>query len=223
LSFTRILLKSIEDVFDGILNHRFIVGLTDGTLSVDCFKHYVVQDALYLREYSKALALLAAKAPRDDWIVTFADHAKIAIVTERALHDSFFKEWGLREEEVYLTPMSPTNTAYTSYLTSTVLLRSFHEALGAMLPCYWIYLEVGKRLEKEGSPNQLYRRWIATYSSREFESVTKVVLNIMDDVAESLNGEEKTSVLKRFRTTSIFEYLFWDSAYRMEAWPFKMS
>ncbi len=186
------------------------------------FKYYAIQDALYLREFARALAITAAKAPRDDWLATFAEHANVTIVTERALHDSFFKDWGLSEKEVYSTPMSPTNLAYTSYLISTASSRPFHENLGALLPCYWIYWEVGKKLEAKGSANPLFQRWIDTYSSEEFESICKIVLGVMDELAKDLRDEERKSALKHFRITSIYEYLFWDSSYKMESWPFKM-
>lgn len=222
LNFTADLWKSIKDIFEDIINHPFIRGLVDGTLSLKIFKYFVVQDSLYLRDFSRALAITAAKSPRDDWLTSFADHAKMIIVAERALHDSFFKDWKLSEIEVYSTPTSPTNLAYTSYLISTAYSRPFHEVLGALLPCYWIYLQVGKKLEEKGSSNPLFQRWIETYASEEFESIVKMVLGAMDELAKGLRNEERNSILKHFRITSIYEYLFWDSAYKMESWPFKI-
>jgi hypothetical protein len=102
--------------------------LTDGTLSRDRFRFYAVQDALYLREFARALALTAARAPEDDWIVMLSDHAANALRVERSLHESFFVEFGVGPDAVRATPLAPTNVAYTRYLLATAYAAPFHEA-----------------------------------------------------------------------------------------------
>src|SRR5207244_11295445 len=91
-------------------------GLTARWLRREGFKCYAVQDALYLREFARALSLAAARAPEDDWIIMFNEHAAGALKVERALHESFFKDFGLTPADVASTPLAPTNLAYTSYL-----------------------------------------------------------------------------------------------------------
>jgi thiaminase/transcriptional activator TenA len=183
MAFSETLWQSIEGIFAKILEHPFLKGLTDGTLDEEAFRFYVVQDALYLRDFARGLAILGAKAPEDDWLVMFCEHAKSAIIVERALHESFFREWGLSDEEVYATPMAPTNLLYTSYLLRVAYERPFHEGIGAFLPCYRIYLEVGKALEAKGSPNPIYQRWIETYSSAEYEGIVRQVITAADKIA----------------------------------------
>ena len=102
--FSQLLFTRIERIYHHILQHPFVVGLTDGTLDADAFRFYAIQDALYLRDFARGLSLLAAKSPGDETAVMFNDHAKNAIVVERALHGSFFTEWQLSPEEVYATP-----------------------------------------------------------------------------------------------------------------------
>lgn len=218
MAFSAELWRSIESIFARILEHPFLTGLTDGTLDEDSFRFYVVQDALYLRDFARGLAILGAKAPEDDWLIMFCEHAKTAIVVERALHESFFKEWGLTDEQVYSTPMAPTNLLYTSYLLRVAYERPFHEGVGAFLPCYWIYLEVGKALERKGSPNPLYQRWIDTYSSAEYESVVRQVIAIVDKIAETLTDAQREAMRQHFVMTSKMEWMFWDMGYRKETW-----
>ncbi|MGC8935905.1 MAG: thiaminase II [Candidatus Methanomethylicaceae archaeon] len=219
MAFSEELWESITNIFDSILKHPFIKGLVDGSLEEEKFRFYVIQDSHYLQEYAKALSVAAAKSPKEEWIMTFNDHAKVAIVVERALHQSFFKDWGLSDREIASIPMSPTNLAYTTYLIATAYSASFHELVGALLPCYWIYWEVGKELEKKGSTKELYQRWINTYSSKEFADVCRAVIQIADDVADDLTEKQKEKVKKHFITTSRYEYMFWDSAYKLEKWP----
>ncbi|MDP8972351.1 MAG: hypothetical protein M3N45_04060 [Actinomycetota bacterium] len=42
--------------------------------------------------------------------------------------------------------------------------------LGAVLPCYWIYWEVGQTLLEHGSPNPYYRKWIDTCGGEELQA-----------------------------------------------------
>ena len=51
-------------IFSSILAHPFLTGLQDGTLDEAAFRYYIVQDALYLREYGRAMALVGSRAPR---------------------------------------------------------------------------------------------------------------------------------------------------------------
>ncbi len=60
------------------------------------------------------------------------------------------------EEEADRVAPTPTPLAYTGYLSKTAALSDYPEVLDAVLPCYWIYWEVGKALIERGSPNPLY-------------------------------------------------------------------
>jgi thiaminase (transcriptional activator TenA) len=219
MAFTKELWQSIEPIYAAILRHPFLRGLTDGSLPRESFKFYAVQDALYLREFARALSLAGAKAPEDDWIIMFNEHAAGALKVERSLHESFFQEFELTHETVASTPLAPTNLAYTSYLLAVAYGRPFHEALAAVLPCYWIYWEVGKELERAGSADPLYKRWIGTYASEEFGSVVRDVLAAADKVAERLRPAEREAMRGHFVTTSRYEWMFWDMGLRRETWP----
>ncbi|MBI4245957.1 MAG: TenA family protein, partial [Candidatus Rokubacteria bacterium] len=191
MAFTRELWKSIDPIYAAILRHPFVRGLTDGTLPRESFRFYAVQDALYLREFARALSLAAARAPEDDWIIMFNEHAAGALRVERALHEGFFKEFGLSPADVAATPLAPTNLAYTSYLLAVAYGAPFHEAMAALLPCYWIYWEVGKTLARAGSPDPLYARWIGTYAAEVFGAVVRGVLDATDQVARRLGEAER--------------------------------
>ena len=219
MSFTRELWTAMAPIYGAILRHPFLAGLTDGSLPREAFRFYAVQDALYLREFARALSLAAARAPEDDWIVMFNEHSAGALRVERALHEGFFKEFGLAPAEVAATPLAPTNLAYTSYLLAVAYGSPYHEALAALLPCYWIYWEVGKTLEHAGSPDPLYARWITTYAADEFGEVVRAVLAATDTVAERLAPAEREAMRRHVLTTSRYEWMFWDMGWRQEGWP----
>lgn len=202
-----------------VLEHPFLRGLGDGTLDEGAFRFFVVQDAVYLREYGRALALLGARAPEERWLLLFTRHSIEALEVERALHSGLFQAFGIDPEAALGTEPAPTCLAYTSYLLSVAHGGSFAEAVGAIVPCYWIYEQVGRALLERGSPHGLYKRWIETYADAHYGAVVEEVLCLVDRLWPGLGGEERTRVLRHARQTSRYEWCFWDMAWRQERWP----
>jgi thiaminase (transcriptional activator TenA) len=218
-SFTGELWDSISDIYSAILAHPFITGLTDGTLPAESFAFFVVQDGLYLKQYASALAAVASRAPEPAAMRMFARHAADAVTVEQELHSRLLPELGIPAAAAAAAEPAPTNLAYTSYLLSTIRGGTYAEGVGAVLPCYWIYWEVGKELMRHGSPDPRYQRWIDTYGGDEFGEVVREVIAEADAVGGSLSGGERALVRRHFRTTSRYEWMFWDMGYRRESWP----
>ena len=218
-SFTGQLWRDIDDIYAAILAHPFVTGLADGTLPREAFEFYVLQDALYLRKYAQALAAVGSRAPDTTATEMFARHAAGIITVERALHDSLLPELGLDPGAIDAAEPAPTTLAYTSYLLATVHDGSYAEGVGAVLPCYWIYWEVGKELLHRGSPEPRYRKWIDMYGSEEFGAVARAVIGVTDELGPGLGAPERDRVHRHFRTTSRYEWMFWDMGYRKETWP----
>ncbi|GAA1399756.1 thiaminase II [Pseudonocardia kongjuensis] len=217
---TRDLLWSdVEPIHEKILAHPFVTGLTDGSLPHDAFRHYIIQDAHYLRGYAKALTVCAAKAPDDDDTVMFAEHAAGAIAAERELHTDLLGGLGLTSEEARATPVAPATSAYVSYILAAAHGGSYAEGVAAVLPCYWIYAKVGEHLVGTGSPDPLYQRWIDMYAGEEFRAVVDAVLDATDRIGGTVSDTELDRMRAHFTTTSRYEWMFWDGAYRQETWP----
>lgn len=219
MKFSESLWKQIEPVFARILEHPFLRGLTDGSLPEESFRFYVIQDSLYLRDYGRGLALLAAKSGAEEELMMFCEHARTSVLVERALHDTFFRAWGVTPEILDTTPQAPTTLLYTSYLLRVAWEQPYAAGVAAFLPCYWIYLEAGKALERAGSPNAFYHQWISTYASDEFEGVCADVRALTDRLAARLTEEQRAAMARHFSQTARFEYMFWDMGWRREQWP----
>ena len=218
-SWTAQLWSETADIYAAILEHPFLAGLTSGDLDPAAFAHYVTQDAHYLRDYARALAIVGAKAPTHADTGMFASHAAGTVEVELALHATLLGELGLDAATVDATPMTPTTQAYTSYLLAVAYAGSFAEGLAAVLPCYWIYAEVGAALVASGSPDARYQRWIDTYAGEEFAAVVAEVLSVADRTGPSLSADEKARAHSHFVTTARYEWMFWDAAWRRERWP----
>lgn len=216
----RALLEVMTPVLERVLDHPFLRGLGDGTLDGGAFRFFVVQDAIYLRDYARALALLGARAPDEASLLLFTRHAINALEVERSLHGELFGEFGIDAGRALATEPAPTCLAYTSYLLRVAQGGSFAEGLGAILPCYWLYGEVGRTLLGPGSPNPLYQRWIESYADAGYGAVVEEVLAVVDRVWPGLGSGERTRLLQHARRTSRYEWCFWDMAWRQEQWPF---
>ncbi|GAA3128931.1 thiaminase/transcriptional activator TenA [Kribbella aluminosa] len=209
--------RGAASVYDQIVRHPFITGLTEGTLGHDAFRYFITQDSHYLRAYSRALSLVAARAPDEDAVSMFALHAANAIAVERELHTSLLESLGLTAADVDAAGSGPTTTAYMSYLTAVCATGTYAEAVAAVLPCYWIYRGVGRELLKQSSPDPLYAKWIATYGSEEFDVVVEQVLAVTDTL--DVGTAERERCHQHFATTCRYEWMFWDAAYHTLDWP----
>lgn len=207
----------IEPTFEAILAHPFVTGLTDGTLAPDAFAHYVVQDVHYLRDYARALAIVGAKAPTLADTAMFTRHAAEVYDVELALHETLLPALGLDAEAVDGTRVTPTTQAYTSYLVATAYGGSFADGLAAVLPCYWIYARVGAALLEKGSPDPRFQSWIDSYGGDDFAATVQRVLDLTD--RQVLDASDEAVARAHFVTTARYEWMFFDAAYRREAWP----
>ena len=138
---------------------------------------------------------------------------------ERSLHESLLPELGVEPASIEQTGLTPTNLAYTSYLLATVHAGSYAEGVAAVLPCYWIYWEVGKHLVKRGSPDSRYQRWIDTYGGQEFGAVVQEVLDATDRLGRDLSALDRDRMFRSFGITARYEWMFWDMGHREETWP----
>jgi len=219
ISFSDELWDGITGTFDAILAHPFLAGMTDGSLAADAFTFYVVQDALFLRRYAQALAEVATRAPDAAQTEMFARHAAGIVAVEMSLHDTLLADLDIDPAAVDATEEAPTTLAYCSYLLAATRGGTYAEGVGTVLPCYWIYAEVGKYLLERGSPNIRYQKWIDTYGGEEFDAEVRDVIAVADTLGPSLTAAERGRAHRHFRATSRYEWMFWDMAYRKEAWP----
>ncbi len=211
--------SEITPLFEAMVAQPFNQELAAGILSRDRFCYYMIQDAHYLGMFSKALAVASAKAPKARGQVILSHAAHDAIVVERALHEEFFGHFGLTDDKVADTPLSPTCLAYGHFLVSTAHTGSYAVALGALLPCFQIYWEVGKRLFDIAVPDNPYRKWIDTYIDDDYSGVVKNVIALTDEAHDTASARERTAMHEAYLHATRLEWMFWDAAYRMEEWP----
>ena len=219
MSFTEAMWAEIGPIYEAIVALPFNRELAAGTLRRDRFLFYMIQDAHYLGAFARALAVTAAKAETPEAQVKLAGSAKDAILVERALHEGFFRDFGVTPERFAATPPSPTCSGYGDFLLATAFQHPFAVAVAALLPCFQIYHEVGKRLHAVAAPANPYQRWIDTYQDEAFGDSVREVLAITDKAHEAASVAARQEMRAAYLKATRYEWMFWDSAYRLEAWP----
>lgn len=198
----------------------FNAELSAGTLAPQRFQFYLVQDARYLVGFARALAVAATRARCTDDVAFFAGSAQESIVVERALHDGYFERFGMSEVDQAAIETSPTCLAYTSFLLATAQTGSYPELIAALLPCFWVYQHVGTEItQRRPGPENPYLAWIETYADDEFAASVLTCRRAVDAAAGAADQWTRDAMLAAFTRATEYEWLFWDSAYRMETWP----
>lgn len=214
MRFTQTLWENIEDIYQAILALPFNQELMAGTLAQEKFEFYIVQDSFYLADFGRALSILGSRSASSQRMLDFWIFAQNAIVVERALHEGYIQQFNITTE----SERSPTCSFYTNFLLATASHRSYEEGVAGVLPCFWIYREVGNAIYAQAAPNNPYQNWIDTYAGEEFSTAVDKAIAITDEVAQQVTPEAQARMTAAFVQSSRLEWMFWDSAYRMEQW-----
>jgi thiaminase (transcriptional activator TenA) len=197
----------------------FNTELAAGLLPRERFQTYIVQDALYLAQFSRALAIAAARAPDTATMQSFAQSALGAVTVEQALHRRYLRDFGVDPASIGNAEPSPDCLAYTNFLIAAAYHRPWEVLVAALLPCFWIYWDVGCAIARTAAPENPYGAWIDTYADERFGDAVQRVITAGDRAAEAATAPTRTEMLAAFFRACQYEWLFWDGAYQRRSWP----
>lgn len=195
--------ERIREIRDGIDELPFVTGLGDGTLDRDAFLWYLAQDALYLRDYSRVLADASRLAPTADEQAFWAGSAQGAIAAELQLHESWLTADALDD-----ACPSDTTTAYLNHLLACAARGDYAVLIAALLPCFWLYQDVGTRLHPLSHPEHAFRSWLDAYADAAFEASTRRAIDIVTQVAATVDKTKRAEMCEAFRASAAHEHAF---------------
>ena len=191
-----------------ILDLPFVRALGDGTLDEDLFAFYLDQDALYLRDYSRALATLSARADIAEAQVHWAAGAHEAIAAESQLHE------GWLANRARLGGPSPITMGYTNFLRATAAGDDYVVGAAAILPCYWLYEEVGAVLSSQNHADHPYAEWLSMYGGEEFAADVARSLAEVERAFEAASPAQRVRAARAYLSACVYEREFFDQAHR---------
>ncbi|WP_071146511.1 thiaminase II [Bacteroides ihuae] len=209
-------IKSLP-IYHKILDLPFITELMNGTLAKEKFLFYIQQDVIYLGEFGKVLAGIVVRLKKQSHAEAFMKFAADTIYVEGDLHESFLKQVG----SSVTTEPSPSCLLYTGHMRQLLSSASVEATMAGVLPCFWIYKEVGDYILSNQTHNSdnPYQQWINTYGGADFEKAVTNAINICDELAQQCTNEQQQEMTDAFIRSAKLEWMFWNSAWNMEQWP----
>jgi len=199
--------------------HPFVTGIGDGTLDLDTFTWYLAQDYVYLIDYARVFGYLAARAPELQSMKRFSELLASMLEGEMALHREITSEFGISQEQLEATRKAPTNQGYTDFLIRVAASGEFAEAVSALLPCMWVYSDLGNHLLNQGLPDEPhYAQWITLYASPEFVELTEWTKNLLDEYSANAPAAIQKRIDDAFVTCTRYELAFWEMAWTRQTW-----
>jgi thiaminase/transcriptional activator TenA len=210
MNWTKSVWAESAKIFEGIKALPFIKDLADGSLDPSRFDRYIAQDELYLGNYGRQMFQLADMMTDPAQQEMFRLFAQIGLDGEKAMHEMLIARFGIDTE---VTPSIVTET-YNAHTQAALESGSKEVALAAMLPCMWIYNEVGLYIlsiaSLEGNP---YKEWVLEYGNDEFTQGVNSVLALADEWAAAVDDETRAKMSRAYLEAALFEYAFWDYGY----------
>lgn len=216
MKFTDYLFDEVKDIWKSYLNHPFVNEIGEGTLPKEKFKRYLIQDYLYLKEFSKVFAMGIVKSETIKEMKFFNRTAKGSMEDEAAIHIDYMKKLGIPPVEAEKCSLEMVSSSYTSYMQAVALTGGVKEIVMATLPCNWSYNYIGHYLYetyKDNLEGNYYKDWIEMYADNEFDEVLKEWLEYTNHICKNLSEEEIKKLTEIFIKSSLYELDFWNMAY----------
>lgn len=205
-------------VWEACLRHPFVTGIGDGTLDMEKFRYFMLQDYLYLFDYARVFALGVVKARDPELMRVFAANVDAILGGEMKIHRAYMKRLDITEEQVFSIKPALANLSYTNYMLSVAQTGGPMEIVASILACSWSYAEIGQALAAipGAAEHPFYGEWIRGYASEEYTATNQALIELMDSLAADAGEEQLAYLTDVFVNCSRYELGFWDMAWDVQ-------
>lgn len=216
---TEILINATKELFDEYNKHPFVLGIQNGTLDREKFKYYIMQDFLYLLDYTRVFAVGIAKAKSTKVMQLFSSYIHLLTENEMDIHKGYMGVLNITQEELDNMPVALDNLSYTSYMLRVAYEESEAEVLAAILSCAYSYEVIAKKIienNPDSANHPLYGSWIKGYSDASYSEANIVLFNMLDELTANYTNKQINHLKDIFVACSRYEMGFWDLAWNMK-------
>ncbi|MEJ6018886.1 bifunctional hydroxymethylpyrimidine kinase/phosphomethylpyrimidine kinase [Corynebacterium sp. H113] len=224
--FTEALWNASAPIWKQILSLEFLLELRDGTLSDSSFTFYLQQDAHFLKQCSRALAMISAKAPDSADQIAWSNTSHEVLAAEAEIHRTWLGERDGSLDKVDIShdeyqdhanyhEASPVTLAYTNMLAATVSVRDYVVGAAALLPYYWVYAEAALRLSEHNHAWHPYSQWLNLYGGTDFVESTQLALDRVERAMAAANEPQRRLATRHYLYAFMHEREFFDQAQRL--------
>ena len=213
-----LILAGSEKIWEAFHTHPFVRGIADGTLPVEKFRYFMIQDYLYLIEYAKVFAVGAAKAADPEIMRVFAGYVTQILSGEMDIHKGYMERLGIRVADAEKARMAQDNLSYTSYMLRVAYEGGPGEVCAAILPCAVSYEIIARKMVEDNpacSEHPFYGEWIRGYASEDYHNENEKLKKITDLAADGCSPAEIEHLLEIGQRCSLYEGSFWDMSWEL--------
>ena len=209
--------QAADPIWEQCLHHPFVTGIGDGTLNVEKFRHFMLQDYLYLFDYARVFAVGVVKARDPELMRTFSGNVDAILNGEMNIHRAYMKRLGITEEQVFSVKPALDNLSYTNYMLSVAHTGGPMEIVASILACSWSYAEIGQALARipGAADHPFYGEWIRGYASEDYAATNQALMELMDELAAGATEAQIAHLTDIFVNCSRYELGFWDMAWEL--------
>ncbi|OCH13646.1 thiaminase II [Aliivibrio sp. 1S165] len=208
------LIQACQNEWTEYTEHSFVQQLALGELAHSSFLHYLKQDFLFLKQYTRAYALAIYKARTLAEMRMALPSVQALLSSEIAHHVTYCSEWGVSELEMEAEPEAFGTVAYTRFVLDTGMSGDVIDLYAALAPCSIGYGVIGAQLlarestKLEGNP---YANWIKMYGGEEFQSGVQKSITQLDELLADidLDSQRGQRLCHIFKTATRMEVAFW--------------
>ncbi|WP_010529204.1 thiaminase II [Lentibacillus jeotgali] len=218
MTFTQMLRKENDDLFQAIMNHPFVDGIGKGDVPDEAIAHYIKADFEYLNAFMRIYGTAISKSAKREDMQFFNNQIQFVLNSEVHPHHNFCDHIGVGYDELQGYPLPPTADHYVKHMMYHTNMGGLGEAISAVLPCPWTYLEIGRELKTQYDPpaDHPFYQWINFYAEKG--NKTEEMCDRLDRIAENASQEERGHMIEAFRKSCMLELAFWEMAYTCEEW-----
>lgn len=213
---TQDLINACKAEWLSYVDHDYIQQLTQESLNKEAYFHYLQQDFLFLKHYSRAYALAIYKSSTLDEMKESLPSLTALLATEISHHVDYCKQFGFDEKSMEQVPEAAGTVAYTRYVLDCGLQGDRTDLMVALAPCGLGYAAIGLKHGHllEANPNHAFKDWLSIYAADDFQGAAQVCSDRLDilmaDIAiESAKGQRLCEI---FKTATRMEAAFWQQA-----------
>lgn len=198
------------------MTHPFVQGIADGSLAVDKFRFYLLQDYLYLFDYAKVFAQGVVKSREPEVMRTFAGYVESILGGEMNVHRGYMKRLGITEEQAETVKPSLSNQSYTAYMRAVAAEEGPAEIMAAVLSCALSYEYIAKWIVAnypEAEKHEFYGEWVQSYASEGYAEENVRLTDLMERLTAGYSEQQLRHLTDIFVDCSRYEGMFWDMAW----------
>ncbi|SQC58707.1 thiaminase II [Paenilisteria newyorkensis] len=207
-----------REIWQRSKDHRFVQQLVDGSLDRSAFRYYLLQDHYYLTHYVKVIALGIAYADDYGAMMELSQSLASLEASELSMREKFYPHVGIETADLDGILPSPAAYHYTSHMYRLAGSQSLGRILAGILPCYWLYREIGEQYAGCVSPDPLYQAWLDIYQDAAYAEGLQRQIDLLDRVAQGLPDGVLAEMRADFRISSYAELAFWDMGFERQTW-----